>query len=590
MDAADFGNRKPKTECKRTVAWLGLLIVVLVLECTIGSWFEKRHLENISRSGDNWAKQLYRAPDGAIAIPPKPPGVRRILYVSNSHAETVGKVARHLGELLQNLAPGGFEVLDLSEPGLFAPNMLQRVLMGLDLSPDAVILAVAYISFSDRMKLHRQAHSVRSFFKQPILGRLSLGFWWRNYDIGLYSNCLIEHHLKLYRYRNAIRDTWERPLAEFLKSRMGRQGIEFLETDENQTWKFPEGYDRNLFQWHLYAAGRRHHMADLGEAIDSIRRANVPLLGFNLPIDWRKSIYAHDPNDVEHYRTELAERFANALEYVDYEDIFPKEFTTYDALHPNWHGARLHALDIALRLLRHGFFPPGITEHAVLECYLAMADRQQIEYLQALKRDVQPLKKAGFRRYDLCDAENAHRLLMRMLSYPAGSRQAGRQLHEMSLRIRYWSELDFKSDQAVARHLGPVFGQALKHEIRQARARMGFFRQRMAELQQPRLEAFQIPDVASAVLIRKEESDIDGTIRLQVSDYRSTQGGPIVREIRTADGRVVAYMVNDQQRGIGYVRTDVLGDGTFLSLSKMGAKLHLPSWLVHRVPLVQLGS
>ena len=84
--------------------------------------------------------------------------------------------------------PGKVEVLDISDPGIFAPDILQRTLQALDFQPDVIVMAVAYISFSDRMNLALQAHTARSFFNPGVRKKLPAGFWWRNYDLGIYGH------------------------------------------------------------------------------------------------------------------------------------------------------------------------------------------------------------------------------------------------------------------------------------------------------------------------------------------------------------------------------------------------------------------
>lgn len=204
----EFGRRSGRTEVFR---WLGLacvLLVVVIAELSLGRHFENEEIE-LGNNSTNRASAIFMAPVGKVPIPKKQAGVRRILFVSNSHASTGGMVANHLQELLDRVEPDSFEVLDLASPGIFAPDMLQRVLFGMEFDPDLLILSVAYISFSDLMPLAFQAHSARSFFKRGVFRRLRPGFWWRNYDIGLMSETLVSTRLRLYRYRNQIRDLWE---------------------------------------------------------------------------------------------------------------------------------------------------------------------------------------------------------------------------------------------------------------------------------------------------------------------------------------------------------------------------------------------
>ena len=172
---SQYGKRNRINEVFRMISFCGVVIIVILLDNVFGGYFEINHLNKLKQSGQNWAMNNYNSPHGHISIPPK--HKKRILYISNSHALTGGMIAHHMQNLLDQLEPDSFEVLDMSSGGIFAPDMLQRMLMGLDFKPDAIITAVAYISFSDRMRLPLQAHSVRSFFKKHIFEKLPLDFW-----------------------------------------------------------------------------------------------------------------------------------------------------------------------------------------------------------------------------------------------------------------------------------------------------------------------------------------------------------------------------------------------------------------------------
>ena len=584
----NFGKRTRDENLKRFIALIILFLLTGILEGFIGDHFEKQHKMRTSRLGQNWAINYYNAPDGSFSIPPKTNGKKRILYISNSHAKTGGCVATHLYNILEKLAPGQFEVLDLSDAGIFAPEILQRTLLGLDLNPDAIILAVAYISFSDRMKLSLQAHSVRSFFKDGIFRKLSLGFWLRNYDIGLYSNSLMAHHLRLYRYRNDIRNIWERPIVHFLQSITNKRPILFLDMDEQQRWKFPDGYDNNLFQWRLYAAGREKHLEDLREAVMRTHRAKVPLFAFNLPIHWEKSLHPHNPVDVQYYRASLAEIFQNATAYVDYEKSFPKDFTTYDALHPTYHGARLHALDICFRLAKQEFFKYKISDKEILDKYLAMELPAYQKYIRCLNSEIDPLKVRNFRRYDISDPENAHDLLRRLLSHSVGSEKEKDHLYNLSLRIRYWTEGHFTLFDKTNPNYSEFFRHALQNEISQARKRIFLFKEKLINLQNRRLSKYPIPAVTDAELIGTDQAIIGRKIKVLLFDYLTSKEK--IRKISMNDGRPIAYIIKSIINDLGYVRLDILGDRSFLMLQAIGSNSYLPSWVIHSSPVVRFGT
>ena len=87
----------------------------------------------------------------------------------------------------------------------------------------------------------------------------------------------------------------------------------------------------------------------------------------------------------------------------------------------------------------------------------------------------------------------------------------------------------------------------------------------------------------------RDQTIVDGSIRLTLFNYRPHRGKAHIREVRSSEGKTVAYVVSNKQRNYGYTRMDVLGDGTFLYLGAMTARLRLPTWILHPVPYVRLG-
>lgn len=589
QDSGFYGRRDRETDRRRGLALATLLLILILLELAVGQDFEWQQAGSVLLANRNIAMTYFAVPDAYKSVPSSSKYRKRLLYISNSHAKTGGQVPVHLQRLLDRLAPGEFEVLDLADPGIFAPDMLQRTLTGLDLELEAIIMGVSYICFSDRMGLAQQAHSVRSFFKDGILDKLSTGFWLRNYDIGLYGDTLMAHHVRLYRYRNQIRDTWERPIASLFKDLTGTRQILFLEADVNKSWKFPQGYDRNLFQWNLYATGREGHLADLREAIIASRGAGVPVFAFNMPIHWEKSVYPHDSDDVKRYRSELHNIFRDVIEYVDYQDSFPKRFTTYDALHPTWHGARLHALDISLRLAKHGFFRKQLSPERIVKEYLYMYPALSEEYVNSLSGSYSPLTRASFRRYDITEPENARNLMRRLVSLPAGSSQEQRFLYDLSLRLRYWLEGQFTAEENDKNdRFSRAFDHAVRHEVSKARERMGIFWKELVENQTRRLSVVPVPELKEATLVQRYVNQIDQNVTLVSSHYRLSDGSTVIK-VTTEDGRTVAYGLSNPSKKLEYQRTDILGDESFLMLQPLGDQILLPSWLLHSSPLVQLG-
>ena len=565
---------------RHLAACLVILCVMVVLELTLGSSLRSQD-EDREANATHWSRIKFRASD-------RTPGKELILYVSNSHAATGGKVPVHLQRLLDELQPGRYEVLDLATPGIFAPEMLERVLLGMEYQPKLVIMAVAYISFSDRMKLALQSHSARSFFKRGIFEHLPGGFWLRNYDIGLYLDTFLKQQLNIFRYRNQLRDTWEQPVVDYLKEASGSGQILFLEVDEKERWKFPDGYDNNLFDWRLYAGDKRGHMADLAAAVEYVTARGVPLLGINLPVHWDKSAYGHDAADYQAFRQQLAAIFPGSAGFVDCQDAFPADFSTYDALHPTWHGARLHGLDIVLRLHRQGLLDvPG--PDAIVDTWAALDTAVSEAYRDNLSGEYDPLDGKQFRRYDVFEPENAGILMRQLAGYRVGSHEEQDHLHRLSLRLRYWQEQPFELPGPVQDdRYAKAFQRAVRIEIERARSRAAWFQKRLVEFQSRRLLAFPLPNIDTAVLSGRKRFDMASNAALSIEEYRMPDRR-LAFSIRLTDGREIARGLLATADQPGFMRMDLLGDNSFILLLPDPEPLWLPEWVTSPEPVVRFG-
>jgi len=265
----EFGRRDGPVETRRLLVLLLLIAAVAILNLTVGKDLQSRRQQGLQAQAltGNWAMAAFLDPDANLPIPNKPEGLRRIAYISNSHGATGGRVAGHMQRLLDRAAPKRFEVLDLASPGIFAPDFLQRMARALDFDLDSVVIASAYISFSDRMGLSRQASSALSFFNAGVAERLDTGFWLRNYDLGLYLNTLAARYLPLLRFRPDLYGYWKEAATDLLQRLTGSRNALFLNIDSQQSWRFPDGFDRNLFQWRLYSSGRDGHLGDMQDLV-----------------------------------------------------------------------------------------------------------------------------------------------------------------------------------------------------------------------------------------------------------------------------------------------------------------------------------
>lgn len=585
----DYGKRDFRSNRLRLLSILFFPFLIIMLEMTLGRSIEKQKEAELIASADNWGIAEYHSSFRERDIPEKPHEVKRLIYISNSHAKTGGHVAKHLQHLLDLLSPGRFEVIDLAEPGIFAPDMLQRTLKCLDFKPDLIILGVSYISFSDRMKLSLQSHGTRSFFKKGIFSRLPIGFWIRNYDIGIYCDTFITHFSSLYRNRNRLRDLWEKPSSQWLKQiSSDRRTIVFLEIDENKSWRFPEGYDNNLFQWNLYASGRRGHLCDIRDLTRELEYAEIPLLALNMPVDFGKSLYAYDKADYQRYRRELKDLFEeSSLEYVDYEGFFPKSFTTYDALHPTWHGARLHALDISLRLKKHGFLPASIKPEAIVRTFSESEPAISQAYQDALDGNYPRLKGRSFRRFDLSEPENARILMSRLAGLPPGSKAEIEYLYSLSLRIRYWQESFFSIHDcgSFEETTNRLWQHAFHEEVNKARNRMDLFKKKLAAFQSERLKMFPLPRIKNQVPVSQRHMKINKRV-LVINDYQIPESFSTVASM---DGDVFAYIIENKDGRYRYNRVDILGDHSFLLLQLGDVPVLIPDQIRNAKPKANWG-
>ncbi|MBF0296942.1 MAG: hypothetical protein HQL96_17295 [Magnetococcales bacterium] len=481
-----YGNREARQERLRLWAALVLILLVAVLEMTIGTSLEQENLRKARTltAGEVPIGPILKDYAGHPLLPAKPPGVKRILYLSNSHAATGGYVARHLDKMLTAIAPGRFEVFDFSSPGIFGPSILQRGLLAMDLEIDLVVLQVAYISFSDRIKLARQDHLSDHFFRRGILERLPAGFWWRNYDIGLFTNHLVDRFLNLTRFRVELRELWAKPLLASLSAFAGSARIRIIEVDAERQMTMPAGFDPTFFDWSLYSLGRAGHMADVRALLDALHRAGIPVIAANLPIDFSKKYTKAvlDSGDFARFRREMRDTLAAALRYTDYQECFPSHFTTYDPLHPTWFGARLHAAHLLLQMAESGWWNQPPDQESLIHAILAQEEAVTQPYRRALTGGDKATNKRLYKRYDPTDPDVAAHLLA-TLTDPALSmakRAAIRQ--QILLRLDYWGAPPAPDPaSSCPSSFQGGWSRLVQGEFAKARERLALFRARLAD-------------------------------------------------------------------------------------------------------------
>jgi hypothetical protein len=581
------------TKRYRLSAILSYIVVLAaglaLLDMIVGAPLEREFLASLQRDPElSWADRRFAGRSDETGIAKKGEKTR-ILYLSNSHALTGGRVSNHLQKLSDRLCPNQMQVIDLSSAGMFAPEYLQRFAAALDYDLSAVVLPLSYISFSDRMPLRRQALSARSMFKAEVLPRLPLGFWLRNWDIGVYSDAAVSQLLRVYRYRNDLRDRWERPLSNGLRRLFPVPAIRFLEVDERKGWRFPDGFDSNLFNWKLYHKDRDRHVADMSSLIALAREEGVRIIASNLPIHWRKERRPIDQDDLSNYRSTVRRLFVGAADYVDYQDGFPKEFTTYDALHPTWHGARLHAFDLALRLRESGVLPCPSTNEEILEAFLESDSALSEDFVAALRGAKADLGRAGLRRFDFTEPSNVEALLGRALAEPVFSPATRRFLVQLSVRLRYWKESEFEPSAGSEWSEG-VRKEAFAAEKKRARIRIGRFVDALARELSPGLAPFPLPDVAEARLVDEKTAISSGGREILTRNFLAPGGNELFVSSDVESDRLFSVIVRDITRGTTYERVDVLGDGSFLELHLSPQTVHIPNWISQKEPVVEFGT
>ncbi|MCB0352469.1 MAG: hypothetical protein KDD64_03065 [Bdellovibrionales bacterium] len=558
------------------IVLLSLGLGMLITEQTLGVFLHKREVERYRGRNISEPLTLYRAPTNTFPVPPKTK--RRIIYLSNSHARTGGFVSHHLQRLLDGVEPDKWQVLDFSDPGIFAPDMLQRGIFALEWEPDLFIFPVAYISFSDRMQLRRQAHTARSFFRPEVFSHLPFGFWMRNYDIGLYLDELMSSALYLHRYRSDLRNLWEKPLAALLHSSLGPEQIHSLEVQQSISWKFPDGFDRNLFDWRLYAEGRSGHLADYNALVSLYHKHKIPTVVANLPVHWEKDPHQHREGDVQLFRQQLKTFLPSEVEFIDYQGTFPKEFSTYDALHPTWHGARLHALDIVLRMISRGLL--SVKPDTVLKEFSTEGEQDRDQYRTIFSLPSEE-KTERFLRYDLFDAKNARHLLDALDTLKIGSPSLNQYVAKLVSRIRFW-----RTNQADCGSLWTgspweeTWLKGCSGEISRAALDLDVFVEALNSSLGARLKPFPISQyLAETAPIEEKVFPIQserGNFSFSERQY-SSDTARIFVYTKSSDSHPFAIAVRPSA-GPSYLRIDLLGDGGFAILTDP-RNFSLPWWV-----------
>ena len=86
------------------MAYVFVLLLVLLLEFTLGTDLEEQRRARLHEQSDNWGIEDYRIGVDSTLPAAQPKKKVRIVYISNSHAKTGGQIATHLQMLLDRIA------------------------------------------------------------------------------------------------------------------------------------------------------------------------------------------------------------------------------------------------------------------------------------------------------------------------------------------------------------------------------------------------------------------------------------------------------------------------------------------------------
>ncbi|MCB9030445.1 MAG: hypothetical protein H6619_05280, partial [Deltaproteobacteria bacterium] len=285
--------------------------------------------------------------------------------------------------------------------------------------------------------------------------------------------------------------------------------------------------------------------------------------------------------DIEEYRTKLRSAFSSVTSYSDFQDWFPVRFTSYDALHPTWQGARLHALDLALRLDDNQRVKLDLEQ--LLEAYLKSGAQDLEEYQANVGRINQVTSSTSMRRYDIFELKQAQDLLSRVSSSQLGSGLEQRYLIELYLRLRLWSEGKFK----FSKHpLYPeIWEKAVKEEQSIALNKVEAFKLAVTELLHTKSSNLIIPDL----------SEMKPTKSWKISDtpftvFRYTLGTEQIIDKLVFFEREIAYRVyQGSDLKFHFMKTDLLGDGSFILINTESDRWYFPIWTYTTEPTVDWG-
>jgi hypothetical protein len=501
----------------------------------------------------------------------KKAGVQRIAYLSNSHGTTGGNVADHIRNILTRIDPGKYEVVNMASAGMYSSEMLLRTASSGKYDIDTFLYATNYVTFADRMTFQHQAVRVRHFFRDGVPFNAPLGFWLRNYDLPLYLDDAAGTIFPAFKKRPRNRQLWEPAVANWLKQFMGEESrIRFLQVDYRQAWRFPGGFPGNLFNWRLLEGKRDRQIADFADAVHLAKRDGAKVAVFNVPVDFTKYYLTQNEEDLNVFKLALKRASGEANLFQDYQGQFPAEFTTYDALHPNFYGARLHAFDMVTRLNDKGLLARRYETKQILSAFEDLGNEALESYIHELARIRGDLKGAAapawnWASLDITTPVFSLRWLNNIASGYESDPEKVQQIYSLLLQTHYLNIAPF-TEQALnsAKGLGGEFLDAFSYERNLARKMNDLFLKNLKEV------AYEWHDLKEMPVANGEKHSPPsesyqalrncGSIRIVAASGKTAP-----EQHYFIDGDLVAVEATDRA-GRTLRRTDVLGDKSFLLL------------------------
>jgi hypothetical protein len=292
---------------------------------------------------------------------------------------------------------------------------------------------------------------------------------------------------------------------------------------------------------------------------------------FDVPVDFAKYYVVPNMDDVNAFKLALRHASAEADLFQDYQGQFPAEFTTYDALHPNLYGARLHAFDMISRMNEGGLLARKYDAGQILAAFKDLGAEALESYGQQLAHVRSELKTTVAPSWNWASLDiTAPLYSLRWLNNLATNYESNPEkvalIYSLFLQLRYLDVAPAtKNALNSAKSLGDGFFQAFSYEGNLARNMNDVFVKNVREVVRERHNLQEIPAIVAAsrpsTVKSYEVLRKCGPIRLTAANGTTSESGQnyFIGEERVA-------LESPDREGRMLRRTDVFGDGSFLLL------------------------